>query len=70
MLWKINGVLKGIYQRNILETYESERKPHVDKITRAAITMGNIINAKSHFKAFLRNNYVGGIIFIGFLSQL
>jgi len=55
LLWKINGVLKGIYQRNILETYESERKPHVDKITRAAITMGNIINAKNNFKAFLRN---------------
>jgi 3-(3-hydroxy-phenyl)propionate hydroxylase len=55
LLWKINGVLKGIYSENILETYESERKPHVDKITRAAITMGNIINAKSHFKAFLRN---------------
>ncbi len=58
LLWKISGVLNGVYSEDILETYESERKPHVDKITRAAITMGNIINAKSHFKAFLRNTFL------------
>ncbi len=28
------------------------------------------MEAEENFKAFLRNNYVGGIIFIGFLSQL
>ncbi len=58
LLWKINGVLKGLYKEEILGTYESERKPHVDKITRAAITMGNIINAKNHFTAFLRNTFL------------
>ena len=55
LLWKINGVLKGHYKPKILETYETERKPHVARITRAAIKMGGVINAKSKFKAFIRN---------------
>ena len=58
LLWKMNGVLKGIYKEGILDTYQSERKPHADKIMRAAITMGGIINAKSQLKAFLRNIFV------------
>jgi 3-(3-hydroxy-phenyl)propionate hydroxylase len=55
LLWKINGVLKGLYSSKILETYETERKPHVARITRAAIKMGGVINAKSKFKALIRN---------------
>ena len=55
LLWKINGVLKGLYSSKILETYETERKPHVARITRAAIKMGSVINAKSKFKALIRN---------------
>ncbi len=55
LLWKINGVLKGLYSSKILDTYQSERKPHVARITRGAIKMGGIINAKSRFKAFIRN---------------
>ena len=55
LLWKINGVLKGLYSSKILDTYQSERKPHVARITRGAIKMVGIINAKSRFKAFIRN---------------
>ena len=55
LLWKINGVLKGLYSEKILHTYESERKPHVARITRGAIKMGGIINAKSKIIAFIRN---------------
>ena len=55
LLWKINGVLKGLYPPKILASYESERKPHVARITRAAIKMGNVINAKNKFKALIRN---------------
>ena len=55
ILWKINGVLKGLYSPKILDTYQSERRPHVARITRGAIKMGGVINAKSKFKAFIRN---------------
>ncbi len=55
LLWKINGVLNGLYSPRILQTYESERKPHVARITRGAIKMGGVINAKSKLKAFIRN---------------
>tara|TARA_B100001079_G_scaffold261077_1_gene261873 strand:+ start:52 stop:1662 length:1611 start_codon:yes stop_codon:yes gene_type:complete len=55
LLWKINGVLKGLYSEKILHTYETERRPHVARITRGAIKMGGIINAKSKIIAFIRN---------------
>ena len=58
LMWKINGVLNGTFSKEILETYESERKPHAEKIMRAAIVMGGIINAKNPIKAFLRNIFV------------
>ena len=58
LLWKINGVLNGTFDESILDTYESERKPHAERIMRAAINMGSIINAKSYIVAFLRNIFL------------
>ena len=58
LLWKINGVLNGRFDESILDTYESERKPHAERIMQAAINMGNIINAKSYIIAFLRNIFL------------
>ena len=58
LLWKINGVLNGTFDESILDTYESERKPHAERIMRAAINMGGIINAKSYIIAFLRNIFL------------
>ena len=55
LLWKINGVLDGTFNESILDTYQSERKPHAEKIMHAAIRIGGIINAKNSIKAFLRN---------------
>ena len=57
LLWKINGVIDGTFNESILDTYQSERKPHAEKIMHAAIRMGGIINAKNSIKAFLRNAF-------------
>lgn len=41
--WKLDGVLKGNYSANILETYTRERKPHVEDVIDLSMYMGRII---------------------------
>ena len=46
---------KKIQSRVYLDTYETERKYHAEKIIKASIAMGNIIMTPSPLKAFFRD---------------
>ena len=55
LLWKLSGVISKKYNQGILNTYETERKYHAEKIIKASIAMGNIIMTPSPLKAFFRD---------------
>lgn len=42
--WKLDLILRGLADESLLDTVETERKPHVTTITRNAITLGEIAN--------------------------
>jgi len=42
--WKLSAVLKKGYPDTVLDTYQSERKPHVNEFINLTIQMGQIIN--------------------------
>ncbi|MFF3501038.1 bifunctional 3-(3-hydroxy-phenyl)propionate/3-hydroxycinnamic acid hydroxylase [Streptomyces sp. NPDC003247] len=44
LAWKLDLVLRGSAPATLLDTYESERRPHVTAITHAAIGLGRIAN--------------------------
>jgi 3-(3-hydroxy-phenyl)propionate hydroxylase len=43
LCWKLDWVLRGIADDRLLDTYETERGPHVRATTDAAITLGSVI---------------------------
>jgi len=43
LAWKLDVVLRGMATEDILDTYESERAPHVRSIIDAAVSFGGII---------------------------
>lgn len=53
--WKIAAVLAGKIGRDILETYESERRPQVEAIVRYSTTIGKLANIRSRPIALLRD---------------
>ena len=60
--WKLDSVLKGVYDDSILETYTAERSPHNEQIVNAALYLGKMIcetdleKAKIRDEAFLTGN--------------
>lgn len=42
--WKLDLVLRGIADEALLDTYESERRPHADFVVRSAIALGRVAN--------------------------
>ena len=43
LAWKLHAVLKGIANDELLDTYESERAPHVQAFIELAVRLGDII---------------------------
>jgi len=41
--WKLNAVLKGVADSRLLDTYQSEREPHVRTLIELAIGMGRVV---------------------------
>jgi len=41
--WKLNAVLTGIAEESLLDTYQSEREPHVRSLIELAIGMGRLV---------------------------
>ncbi|KAA9160763.1 bifunctional 3-(3-hydroxy-phenyl)propionate/3-hydroxycinnamic acid hydroxylase [Amycolatopsis acidicola] len=44
--WKLSGVLRGALPESILDSYETERQPHVRAVTRRAVLAGRIITER------------------------
>jgi len=57
--WKLNGVLNGLYDPAILQSYEQERKPHISRLTAIAKQLGEIIGELDVEKASIRDQSLG-----------
>lgn len=53
--WKLAAVIKGEAPDILLETYQCERAPHVTRMTKLAVFMGNIVMPLSPLGAALRD---------------
>jgi 3-(3-hydroxy-phenyl)propionate hydroxylase len=47
LAWKLHAVLRGRAEASLLDTYESERSPHVREFIELAIRLGGLINTKA-----------------------
>ncbi|MGW2830377.1 bifunctional 3-(3-hydroxy-phenyl)propionate/3-hydroxycinnamic acid hydroxylase [Streptomyces sp. NPDC001286] len=46
LCWKLEAVLRGQLPESVLDSYETERKPHVKEVTRRAVFVGRIITER------------------------
>lgn len=53
--WKLAAVVQGTLPDAVLDSYETERKPHVRKLTRAAVAGGRLITERHRVSAALRD---------------
>ncbi len=53
--WKLDMVLQGQAEPAILDTYEKERKPHVEAITRMAMRVGELVTVTDPKQAKIRD---------------
>lgn len=56
--WKLIGVLRDGYAAEVLATYTSERRPHVEQLIHTAVAHGGVIQARNPLKALLRDCYL------------
>ncbi|MCK1733541.1 bifunctional 3-(3-hydroxy-phenyl)propionate/3-hydroxycinnamic acid hydroxylase [Bradyrhizobium sp. 138] len=47
LAWKLDGVIRGGAPPDLLDTYQSERQPHVREFIELAIRLGGVINTKA-----------------------
>ena len=57
LVWKLAGVLGGQYDPEILNSYHSERHAHVRAVIKQAVRIGEIIQTRDRFKAFVRDTF-------------
>lgn len=55
LCWKLNSVLHGELPEGVLDSYETERKPHVREVTRRAVLVGRLITERRRPIARVRN---------------
>jgi 3-(3-hydroxy-phenyl)propionate hydroxylase len=55
LAWKLDFVLRGLASETVLDTYESERRPHVSFIQKTSIKLAEIANTHNRLKAFMRD---------------
>lgn len=55
LAWKLDAILKGKGGEKLLDSYQSERRPHVSDMIKTAVDMKNFVSEANPFKAFLRN---------------
>lgn len=53
--WKLALVLRGHADERILGSYERERRPHVEKMTRLALTIGRVLQTQNRPAAAVRD---------------
>lgn len=60
LAWKLALVLRGVAHERLLDTYESERLPHVREFIELAVRMGNIIQTTDPAVAADRDRRLAG----------
>ncbi|MFB7936208.1 bifunctional 3-(3-hydroxy-phenyl)propionate/3-hydroxycinnamic acid hydroxylase [Streptomyces sp. NPDC056049] len=55
LCWKLNSVLHGELPESVLDSYETERKPHVREVTKRAVFVGRMITERRRPVARVRN---------------
>jgi 3-(3-hydroxy-phenyl)propionate hydroxylase len=53
--WKLAAVLSGAVGERILETYQAERKPHVEEMIQLSVRLGKVMMTRSRTKALIRD---------------
>ncbi|MEM6411968.1 MAG: bifunctional 3-(3-hydroxy-phenyl)propionate/3-hydroxycinnamic acid hydroxylase [Pseudomonadota bacterium] len=55
LAWKLAGIVQGTFEETILDTYEPERRPHVEDMTKLTIKLGQSIMPTSAVRAWFRD---------------
>ena len=55
LTWKLAAVIRDGAPAALLDTYEIERRPHVETMTTLAVSMGRLLMTRSHLGAALRD---------------
>lgn len=58
LCWKIDAVVKGTLPESVLDSYQSERIPHVKEVTNRAVKVGELIVEGSRWRAAVRNHFL------------
>lgn len=69
-VWKLDLVLRGVAAPALLDTYETERRPHVGRITGLALAAGLFVMLRSRPAAALRDRLLRGRHRLGKRSAL
>ncbi|WP_111512051.1 bifunctional 3-(3-hydroxy-phenyl)propionate/3-hydroxycinnamic acid hydroxylase [Mycobacterium kyogaense] len=55
LCWKLDAVLAGSLPESALDSYQTERMPHVKEVTRRAVKVGHLIVERNPLRARLRD---------------
>jgi 3-(3-hydroxy-phenyl)propionate hydroxylase len=67
LAWKLEAVLAGAPE-GLLDTYEEERRPHVEAMRRLAVTLGSFVQTADRRVARLRDAFLGALDITGIAS--
>jgi 3-(3-hydroxy-phenyl)propionate hydroxylase len=62
LCWKIAEVLAGRGTDALLDTYETERRPHAEAVIRLSVRLGELVMTTSQWRAHLRDLVVGAAV--------
>lgn len=57
LCWKLDAVLTGSLPESVLDTYQTERLPHVKEVTDRSVKAGNLIVERHRVRAAMRNHF-------------
>jgi 3-(3-hydroxy-phenyl)propionate hydroxylase len=69
LAWKLDAVLRGAPQR-LLDTYETERRPHVTSMQELAVRWGGVVQTTNAAVGFLRDAVLEGLDRSGVLAWI
>jgi 3-(3-hydroxy-phenyl)propionate hydroxylase len=55
LAWKLAGVVSGSFHDRILDTYDPERRPHIEGMTKLTVKLGRSIMPTNPMRAWLRD---------------
>ncbi|MFF3876115.1 bifunctional 3-(3-hydroxy-phenyl)propionate/3-hydroxycinnamic acid hydroxylase [Streptomyces sp. NPDC001978] len=62
LCWKLAAVLAGRADDRLLDTYESERRPHAEAVVRLSVMLRDVVMTTSRLRATLRDLYVSAAV--------